>query len=173
MFDEFLKNLSQWDSQLDTWIVVTAALSAMACSLPGNFLLLRRQSMMGDALSHTSLLGIVGALLFANWLSSHGWMSPGVAATWRFALMFGGSVAIGVCTALLTETIFQLGHVEGNAALGVVFTTLFALGLLLIRVAADNVHIDPNCVFYGQIVMVPFDTIGQTGIPRAVVSNGA
>lgn len=171
MLNEFLTNLSQWNTQLDTWIVVTAALSAMACALPGNFLLLRRQSMMGDALSHTALLGIVCAFLFAYWMVARGWISPEAETGWQFALMFAGAIAVGILSALLTEGIHQLGHVEESASLGVVFTTLFALGLLLIRVAADSVHIDPACVFYGRIEMVSLDTFGTSGIPHAAVSN--
>lgn len=55
-------------TELDTWTTLTAALAAMACVVPGTFLVLRRQSMLGDALSHTVLPGIVAAFLAAYWL---------------------------------------------------------------------------------------------------------
>ena len=74
MSDEIYVTLSDWDV-LDTWIVVTAALAAMACALPGNYLVLRQQSMMGDALSHTALLGIVASFLFSHRLMVDGWIS--------------------------------------------------------------------------------------------------
>src|SRR5438093_12537830 len=64
---QFLIPLQSW-TFLDTWVVVIGALAAMACALPGCFLLLRQQSMMGDAISHTSLLGIVAAFFTSNWL---------------------------------------------------------------------------------------------------------
>ena len=64
MFTEIQNGLAAWGS-FDTWIVITAALAAMACALPGVFLVLRQQSMMGDALSHTVLPGIVVAFLLS------------------------------------------------------------------------------------------------------------
>lgn len=171
MLTEFLAPLADW-GLLDTWIVVTAALAAMACALPGSYLVLRRQSMMGDALSHTALLGIVIAFLATHRLLTIGWISQETYAATSHAAMFGGAVLIGVFSALLTEWIQKLGRVEASAALGVVFTSLFALGLLLIRAAADSVHVDPDCVLYGTIETVVMDTVGRTGIPRAAVVNG-
>ncbi len=172
MIPEFFTLLSEWSS-LDSWIVFTAALAAMACALPGNYLVLRRQSMMGDALSHTVLPGIVVAFLFAHWLKTSGWISSDTYDATRHAAMFTGAIVIGIMSALLSEWIQKLGHVEASAALGVVFTTLFAVGLLLIRVAADSVHIDPDCVLYGTIETVVMDTYGTTDIPQAAVINAA
>ncbi|NUQ64761.1 MAG: metal ABC transporter permease [Pirellulales bacterium] len=157
---------------LDTWIVVTAALAAMGCSLPGVFLVLRRQSMTGDALSHTSLPGIVIAFLLAQWLNKLGWISPETYETARHGVLFLGAMVVGVATAVLTEWVHKLGRVEASAALGVVFTTLFALGLILIRTAADNVDLDPDCVLYGTVETVVIDTLAGTGVPRAAVLNG-
>ena len=71
MIRESFEILSRWDSY-DTWIVVTAALASMACPLPGVFLVVSRQSMMGDALSHTTLPGIVAAFLLAHYLQTGG-----------------------------------------------------------------------------------------------------
>lgn len=172
MVTEFFAPLADW-GLLDTWIVVTAALAAMACALPGSYLVLRRQSMMGDALSHTALLGLVAAFLLSHHLLTSGWISQETYTATSHAALFGGAVLVGVLSALLTEWIQKLGRVEGSAALGVVFTSLFALGLLLIRAAADSVHIDPDCVLYGTVETVVMDAIGRTGIPRAAVVNGA
>ena len=171
MITEFTDKLSVW-GPLDTWIVITAALAAMACALPGTFLLIRRQSMMGDALSHTTLPGIVLAFLLAQWLRHSGWLSHEAYDTARHAILFTGAIAMGILSAALTEWIQQLGKVESTAALGVVFTTLFACGLLLVRLTADSVHIDPDCVLYGNIETVVMDTVGTTPIPRAAVANG-
>src|SRR3990167_1998301 len=57
--------LGGWNG-FDTWTVATAALAAMACALPGVFLVMRQQSMMGDALAHTTLPGVVIAFLLAH-----------------------------------------------------------------------------------------------------------
>lgn len=171
MISEFFQLLSRWD-MYDTWIVVTAALAAMACAVPGVYLVVRRQSMMGDALSHSTLPGIVAAFLFAHYLRTAGWISPDVYDAWRHAAMFIGAMVIGVFSAVLTEWVQKQGRVEANAALGVVFTTLFAVGLLSIRLVADSVHIDPDCVLYGNIETVVMDLWPATSIPRAAVVNG-
>ncbi len=163
---------SDW-SMIDTWIVVTAALAAMACALPGTFLLLRRESLMGDALSHATLPGIVLAFLALHTAENAGWLSANGFAAWRHPALFIGAACSGVLCGLLAEQLQRWGRMEPSAALGVVYTSLFALGLLLIRTAADQAHIDPGCVLYGNLEMVMTDTVGRTGIPRATVVNAA
>ncbi len=141
----------------DTWIVVIGALCAGACALLGNFLVLRKMSMMGDAISHAVLPGLVVAFLLTG---SHASLP-----------MFIGAAIVGVLTALFTEWIRKLGQVEESAAMGVVFTGLFALGLLLIRQWADHIDLDPGCVLYGAIELTPLDTVqwGSFEIPRAAL----
>jgi manganese/zinc/iron transport system permease protein len=160
-----------WTS-LDTWIVVTAALTAMSCAVPGCFLVLRRQSLMGDALSHAVLPGIVLAYMAWNYGRHVGWLSNTDDATRQLVLFFGAAVT-GVLCALLTEAVRDLGRVEAGAALGVVFTSLFALGLLLVRLFADQAHVDPGCVLYGNLEMVVAVPFGRTGIPVAAATAGA
>lgn len=145
-----------WTS-LDTWIVVIAALSAMSCALLGNYLVLRKMSMMGDAISHTVLPGLAAAFLVTG--------SRGNVA------MFLGACVIGVLTALLVQTVRRFGNVDEGASMGVVFTSLFALGLILIRQAADYVDLDPGCVLYGAVELAPLDTLEISGweIPRAAL----
>lgn len=176
--NSFLAPLHSWTS-LDTWVVVIGALAAMACALPGCFLLLRKQSLMGDAISHTSLLGVVAAFFVSHWLVEAKVISPTTELSVRHVAMCLGAIVVGVMSAWLTESLQKLGNVESSAALGVVFTSLFALGLLLIRAFADNVHIDLDCVLYGEIVTAPLEVVGKigsggkaVGIPRAVIVNG-
>lgn len=168
LWNESWSLLADW-SMSDTWVVVTAVLAAMSCAVPGNFLVLRRQSMMGDALSHSVLPGVAGAFLLAHYLMTSGMITPGAYHAWWHAAMFAGAVLTGVMTAVLTEMVRRLGGVESSAALGVVFTSLFALGLLMIRLFADGVHLDPDCVLYGQIETVG---LGVRGIPQPVMVNG-
>jgi manganese/zinc/iron transport system permease protein len=171
VLSEAIEILKTW-SWLDNGIVVTAALAAMACAVPGVFLVVRRQSMMGDAISHAVLPGIVLALLVTHQFRSSGWLSTEAYHASTHVVLFVGALILGVLAAVLTETIQKWGHVEASAALGVVFTSLFALGLLLVRLAADQVHVDPDCVLYGDIETVVMDTFGSTGVPRAAVVNG-
>jgi manganese/zinc/iron transport system permease protein len=146
---------------IDTWIVVTGALSAMACALPGCYLVLRRMSMMGDAISHTVLPGLAIAFLITGSRES--------------LPMLIGATAIGVLTAYLVQGIHRLSGLDRGASMGVIFTAFFALGLILIRQAADHVDLDPNCVLYGAIELTPLEVhriFGQE-IPRAALTNGA
>lgn len=148
-----------WTS-LDTWIVITAVLSALACALPGCFLVLRKMSMMGDAISHAVLPGLAIAFVVTNSRDS--------------LSMFIGAAAVGVLTAVFVDWVNRLGGVEESAAMGVVFTTLFALGLILLVRGADHVDIDPGCVLYGAVELVPMDTrdFFAWTVPRAVVNLG-
>ena len=163
--------MGQFWTEIDTWTALTAALAAMACAVPGTFLVLRRQSMLGDALSHTVLPGIVAAFLAAYWLGVVGPHSAS-GSTMQFMLL-GGAVAAGLLTAFLTEAVQRFGRVENSAALGVVYTSLFALGLLLVRLYADDVHLDADCVLFGAVETVVLDTVGDSPVPMAAVVNGS
>ncbi len=145
---------------IDGWIVIAGSLCAIAAALPGCFLVLRRLSLLGDAISHAVLPGLAVAFF--------------VSGTRDSIAMFVGAVVVGLLTALLTESIRQYGNVDEGASMGVVFTSLFALGLLLIVQAADHVDLDPGCVLYGAIEQTPLDrwTIAGAEIPRVVVVLG-
>jgi manganese/zinc/iron transport system permease protein len=172
MIREAIEMLSSWGS-LDTWIVIASAMTSMSCCVPGVFLLVRRQSMLGDTLSHTALPGITLGFLAALWLREQQWLSDEEFTDSRHAIVVAGAMVVGVLSAMLTELVQKLGRVDANAALGVVFTSVFALGLILLRKFADRVDLDPNCVLYGTIETTTTDLFGDTGIPRAVVVNGA
>ncbi|MCC7147116.1 MAG: metal ABC transporter permease [Phycisphaeraceae bacterium] len=146
-----------WMWDLDGWIIAAGVLCAMSCALLGNFLVLRRMSMMGDAISHAVLPGIAAAFLLSHSRDS--------------AWMFLGAAAVGVLTAVLTQGVHKLGRVDESAAMGVVFTTLFALGLVMIVRAADTIDLDPSCVLYGSLEATPGDLwlLGPWLVPRAVV----
>jgi manganese/zinc/iron transport system permease protein len=145
---------------IDTWICIIATLCAAACALPGCILVLRRMSLMGDAISHTVLPGIAIAFLVT------GSRDP--------AVMLIGAVIIGLLTAFLVQAIETIGKVETGAAIGIVFTVLFAAGLVLMRQAVDHVDIDPDCVLYGAVEFAYFDqvTIWSWSVPRAAIVNG-
>lgn len=139
----------------DTWIVIVGALCAAACSLPGCFLVLRRMSMMGDAISHAVLPGLAIGFLITGSRAS--------------MTMFIGAAVVGVLTAVFTQLISQFGRVDRGAAMGIVFTTLFAIGLLLIVQAADHVDLDPGCVLYGAIELTPLDVLFTLNIGGALI----
>jgi len=150
---------------LDTWIVIIGVLTAVACALPGCFLVLRQMSMMGDAISHAVLPGLAIAFLATGARTS--------------LAMFVGAAIVGVLTAVFTQWISSWGKVDRGASMGIVFTTLFAIGLLLIVQAADHVDLDPGCVLYGAIEVAAWDAswsvnLGSTliEVPRAAIVLG-
>jgi manganese/zinc/iron transport system permease protein len=163
--------MSDW-TMLDTWLAVTAALAAMSCALPGTLLLLRRQSLLGDALSHATLPGMVFAFVALHWIHKQGWISLDSLDAIRPLVLFVGAALTGVGCGLLAELLKRWGRLDPTAALGVVYTSLFALGLLLIRAVADQAHIDAGCVLYGNLETVVTDTVNSWGLPRAAVNNG-
>jgi manganese/zinc/iron transport system permease protein len=150
-----------WNWTLDGWIIVAGVLCAVAAALVGNFLVLRRMSMLGDAISHAVLPGLAAAFFLTGSRDS--------------LPMFVGAAIVGVLTALFTESIRRFGKVDEGAAMGVVFTALFAAGLVMIVQAADRVDLDPGCVLYGAIEMTPLYTVSIGGfeIPRVVVVLGS
>ncbi|NQY32854.1 MAG: metal ABC transporter permease [Coraliomargarita sp.] len=140
---------------IDTWIVVVGGLSAASCALLGNFLVLRKMSMMGDAISHAVLPGLAIAFIVTQARASF--------------IMFVAAAVVGVLTAVFTQWISRFGNVDRGASMGIVFTTLFALGLLLIVQAVDHVDLDPSCVLYGAIELTPLDVVWRTEVFGAVL----
>jgi len=133
-----------WSHEIDTWIVIIGALCAASCALLGCFLVLRHMSMMGDAISHAVLPGLAAAFLLTESRAS--------------LAMFIGAAIVGVLTAVLVQWVHTFGKVDRGAAMGVVFTTLFAIGLIMIVRAADHVDLDPDCVLYGAVELAPMYT---------------
>ncbi len=140
---------------LDTWIVVVGILCALSTGLLGNFLVLRRMSMMGDAISHAVLPGLaIGYLLTGERTS-----------VWLFI----GAVLTGLLTAFFTTWINRNAKVEHGASMGIVFTSLFAIGLILMVGAAGNVELDASCVLFGAIELTPLDVAWQVSLGGVVL----
>ena len=118
--------------------ILIGSLAAVACALPGNFLILRRQALIGDAISHVVLPGIVVAFLIFGQIS-----------TWPMMLGAGGAALVSVA---LIEAIRRVGRVEPGAAMGVVFTAMFAAGVLLLEQSdTSSVHLDVQHALYGNL----------------------
>jgi len=130
--------MSQDFIQLSLAPLLIGTFASVACALLGNFLVLRRQSLIGDAVAHVALPGIVGAFLVTGTLAA----GP----------MLVGAAIAAIVAVLLIELIRKVGNVEPGAAMGVVFTTLFAAGVLLLeRTDTSNVHLDVEHALYGNL----------------------
>ncbi|MDX8366122.1 metal ABC transporter permease [Cytobacillus sp. IB215665] len=143
------------------WIIITGSLVGITCGMIGCFLILRKMAMLADAISHTVLLGIVGAYLISNSLDGIN--------------MLIGAVIVGLLTAFFVQLLDSSG-VQSDAAIGVVFTSLFAVGVILLSLYADNVHLDVDHALMGEITFIPWDTIEIAGYdlgPKAVWMLGS
>jgi len=140
------------------YIILTSSLFAISCGLLGCFLILRKMAMVGDAISHAVLPGIVIAFLLTGTRDS-------------FEMIIGAAL-LGIFCTFLIEFFHKKAKLQTDAAIGVTFTSLFALGVILISVFAGQVDLDQECVLYGEIAYVPIDLwisdSGQNMGPKAL-----
>lgn len=145
----------------DLIIVTTAVLVAVPCALLGTFLVLRQMAMMGDAISHAVLPGIVVAFFLSE--------STGPVTS------LVGAGAFGLLAAVLVEALRNTGRVKEDSSIGIVFTALFALGVFLISRFASDVHLDLQHVLFGEIAFSPLNTLVVGGVdlgPRSFWTLG-
>ncbi|MDL4840393.1 metal ABC transporter permease [Aquibacillus rhizosphaerae] len=131
------------------WIILTGCLVGLTCGVTGSLLVLRKMSMLADAISHTVLLGIVGAFFVSHSLNG-------------LPMLIGAGI-VGILTAFFVESLHSSG-VQSDAAIGVVFTSLFALGVVLISFIGDQVHLDTKHALMGEIAFVPWDILEINGV---------
>lgn len=144
--------------QLDFPSILLGTLAALSCGLLGNFLVLRKQALMGDTISHVVLPGIVV-----------GFLVTGLATTWPMML---GALAAALIAVFLIEIIRRAGRIETGAAMGVVFTTMFAAGVVMLeQSSARGVHLDVEHALYGNLESaIWLDAVGLSDLwnPRVL-----
>ena len=140
--------------------MVIGVLVAVACALPGNFLLLRGQALIGDAISHVVLQGIVVAFLLT-----------GLVATGPMLLGAAGAAAVAV---IAIEAVRRLGRIEPGAAMGVIFTAMFAAGVLLLEQSdTSSVHLDVEHALFGNLEsLIWLDATGWASLVDPVALGG-
>ncbi|TXK72716.1 metal ABC transporter permease [Mesonia sp. HuA40] len=126
-------------------IQLIAALAAMACAIPGVFLVLRKMAMISDAISHSILPGLVVGFFITQDLNS----------PWLILL----AAVTGVLTVVLVEFIQKTRLVKEDTAIGLVFPALFSVGVILIAQNANDVHLDIDAVLLGELAFAPFDRL--------------
>lgn len=130
----------------DFFTILTASIVAINCALLGVFLLLRKMAMVGDAISHAVLPGIVIAYYFSGEKGS--------------VLLLVGATLSGVLATFVIDLFSRKARVQGDAAIGMTYTLLFAVGMILIATLMQgNADIDQECVLYGDIAMINMDKI--------------
>ena len=138
------------------WIILTGSLVAMTSGLLGCYLVLRKMSMVGDAIYHAVLPGIAVAFLLSGSRSS--------------VPMLIGAAAFGMLCTWMIEVFTKKARVQEDASIGISFTWLFAIGVILITFFADQVDLDQECVLYGEIAFIGFET--WLSVPVAVWTLG-
>ncbi len=124
--------------RLDFSPMLAAMLAGGTCGLLGSFLVLRRESLLGDALSHAVLPGIVAGFALTGLRSA--------------VPMLLGALGAALLATIAISWIRRAARMEAGAATGLVFTAFFALGLVLLEVTgARNADIDIDCVLFGQL----------------------
>ena len=131
------------------YIILTGTLVAWLCGILGVFIVLRKLSMLGDAISHAVLPGIVIAYLISGDRSS--------------PLLFIGAALFGVAVTVLIELLNKKASMQSDASVGTSFTLFFSVGIVLVSLLASRVDIDADCVLHGEIGLVPFDRINRGG----------
>lgn len=144
-------------AKIDFWNIVVGIVCNASCAILGCYLVLRRMSLLGDAISHAVLAGIAVAFLLSGTTS---WLP-----------MFLGALSAGLLTAFLSQALHSFGKIPEDSSLGVVFTSLFALGVILIS-RMKNVHLDTDCVLFGRFDTVSVDVTPIFGLefPRVLLT---
>ncbi|WP_353777388.1 iron chelate uptake ABC transporter family permease subunit [Winogradskyella sp. 3972H.M.0a.05] len=131
-------------------IQLIASLVALACAIPGTFLVLRKMAMISDAISHSILPGIV-----IGFFITHDLNSP---------LLILLAAITGIITVVLVEYIQKTGLVKEDTAIGLVFPALFSIGVIMIAKNANDVHLDVDAVLLGELAFAPFDRFLISGV---------
>ena len=135
------------DAQVEIQLI--AAVVAIACAIPGVFLVLRKMALISDAISHSILPGIVIGFFITEDLNS--------------PLLILLAALMGVITVVLVEAIQKTGLVKEDTAIGLVFPALFSIGVILIAKNANDVHLDVDAVLLGELAFAPFDRLIVSG----------
>lgn len=143
-------------------IILVGSLVGASCALVGSFLVLRKMALLGDAISHAVLPGIVAAFFLT------GSRAP--------LPMVVGAGALGVLTVFLVSLLNRTGRMREDASIGVVFPALFSIGVILVSRYTEQVDLDVDCVLYGEIAYAEVNKLfvaGHSIGPKALWVTGA
>jgi len=127
----------------DLWIILTAILVASSSAILGSFLIMRKMAMIGDAISHAVLPGIVLAYFITHNRTG-------------FPILVGAA-ATGLVVTWFIQFFNRIVKLQIDASIGISYTFLFAIGIILISLFGPNIDLDQECVLYGEIAYVPLD----------------
>ncbi len=143
MFALITGKIGLCDLASDEVQVFVLALVAVASALVGTFLVLKKMTMLANSLSHTILLGIVVAYIILIPFIPEGEVH---AHSISIEVLLLASLVTGLLTTLLTQMLTHLLKLQEDASTGLVFTTLFALGIVLVTVFTRNTHLGTEAI---------------------------
>lgn len=136
-FSFFSGKLTLGDLASDEIQVLVLILVSASAAMVGTFLVLRRMTMLANSISHTILLGIVIAYILTG---------SGKSGHLNLQAMLLASMGMGLLTAFLTEFLSKTGKLQEDASTGIVFTTLFAIGIIAVTFLTRSAHIGVEAV---------------------------
>lgn len=122
--------------------LLVLALIALSSALLGTFLVLRKMTMLANSVSHTILLGIVGAFLMSRLFLGR---EEGI-YTIHFPAILVGAVMTALLTTFSTEFLYKRLRLQKDASIGLIFTAFFALGVVLVTVLSRNSHLGVEAI---------------------------
>lgn len=128
-----------------------AVVTAVACALPGVFVVLRKGSMLVDAIAHAVLPGIVVGYFFTQNFDS--------------PVLIIGSALAGLVVVLGAEALARTGLLSGDAPQGLVFPALFSVGVILVSTNFANIHLDTHMVLAGDLNLAAYGQLEIGGVP--------
>ncbi|WP_116115174.1 metal ABC transporter permease [Austwickia chelonae] len=131
-------------------VAVLTVATAVACALPGTLLVVRRQSMLAEAMSHTVLPGIVVAMIAVGSINS--------------PLLLVGAAAAGMLVVLGAEYLEGTGLLAGDSPQGVIYPALFSIGVILISTRFAGVQISERTVLTGDVNLAAFLHLHVAGV---------
>ncbi|MEE2807903.1 MAG: metal ABC transporter permease [Verrucomicrobiota bacterium] len=152
--------IEPWERHASAYwpILAMAFFVTAACGLVGNYLVLRRISLVGDAISHSVLPGIAIAFILTGSRSE--------------APMFLGALVAGVITTLIIEVLHSRTRIKQDAAIGITFSTMFAIGVILISLHGSHTDLDLDCVLFGKLDFLSSKEKIIMGLPGVVITMG-
>ncbi len=149
--------LNRTDLVSDEIQIFVLASIAASCAFLGVFLVLRKMAMLANALSHTILLGILGAYFVLSYFSTD--LKLGVTHLPSMKALLIAAVFTGLLTTLITEVFSKMMRLQEDASIGLVFTSLFAIGIILITILTRNMHLGLE-VIMGNADALHIDDLG-------------
>lgn len=140
--------LSMWDRIVEAVLyyrmpIAASAMIGSALGVLGTFVVLRRMALIGDALSHSILPGVVIAFIVIEMAFGH---MEGLWGVWG---LFAGALLAGLFTAIGIGWVSKNARAKEDTAIGIVFTAMFGLGVVLISLQPKGTHFDLTCFLFG------------------------